>query len=245
MTATVLHPFSMARVERAVEKVTERLHRATAALEAAGVGYAVAGGNAVALWVARVDESAVRNTRDVDVLLDRGDLPAATAALEAAGFVYRHVGGVDVFLDGPDAKAREGVHVVFAGEKICGCEPAMNPLLEESEAGERFRALTLPALLRVKLDMFRRIDRVHLRDMIDVGLIDATWLPRLTDEIGGKPQRTTRRPAGLMAAQRGPARRERNPLLPASICPRRLRRGAGTSINPVCSGMLGTSKTWS
>ena len=186
MTATVLHPFSMARVERAVEKVTERLHRATAALEAAGVPYAVAGGNAVALWVARIDEAAVRNTRDVDVLLDRGDLPAATAALEAAGFVYRHAGGIDVFLDGPDAKAREGVHVVFAGEKVRDHEPAANPLVTESEAGERFRVLTLEALVRVKLTAYRRKDQVHLQDMIDIGLIDETWLPRLPAELASR-----------------------------------------------------------
>ena len=186
----------MTRVERAVERVTERLHRATAALEAAGVPYAVAGGNAVALWVARVDESAVRNTREVDVLLDRRDLPAATAALEAAGFVYRHVGGVDVFLDGPDDKAREGVHVVFAGEKICGCEPAMNPLLEKSEAGERFRVLTLAALVRVKLTAFRDKDRTHLRDMIDIGLIDATWLLRLPAELAARLKKLLDDPQG-------------------------------------------------
>jgi hypothetical protein len=40
-----------------VEKVRERLRRAAAALEAAGVPYAVAGGNAVAAWVSRVDEA--------------------------------------------------------------------------------------------------------------------------------------------------------------------------------------------
>jgi hypothetical protein len=54
---------------RAVEKVRERLRRATAALEGAGIPYAVVGGNAVASWVARVDEAAVRNTQDVDILL--------------------------------------------------------------------------------------------------------------------------------------------------------------------------------
>jgi hypothetical protein len=52
---------SWERMIRAVEEVRERLRRATAALEAAGVPYAVAGGNAVAAWVSRVDEAAVRN----------------------------------------------------------------------------------------------------------------------------------------------------------------------------------------
>jgi hypothetical protein len=60
-------PFSLDRMVRAVEKVRQRLLRATAALERAGVPYAVAGGNAVAAWVTRVDESAVRNTRNVDI----------------------------------------------------------------------------------------------------------------------------------------------------------------------------------
>src|ERR1041385_6913480 len=85
-----LAPVSWARMIRAVEKVRDRLLRAVRALEAAGVPYAIVGGNAVAAWVSRVDESAVRNTRDVDILLRRTDLDAATAALQAAGFIHRH-----------------------------------------------------------------------------------------------------------------------------------------------------------
>ena len=50
----------------------------------AGLSYAVVGGNAVAEWVARVDDEAVRNTRDVDVLVRRADFAAVRAALEAA-----------------------------------------------------------------------------------------------------------------------------------------------------------------
>jgi hypothetical protein len=58
----------------AAEKVKERLRRATRALDSAGIPYVVAGGNAVAEWIARIDEDAVRNTRDVDLLLRRADL---------------------------------------------------------------------------------------------------------------------------------------------------------------------------
>src|SRR5947207_15762810 len=85
------------RMVRAVEKVRQRLLRATTALEQAGVPYAVAGGNAVAVWVTTVDEAAVRNTRDVDILLRRSDLEAATRALEDAGFVRRHSAVMAVF----------------------------------------------------------------------------------------------------------------------------------------------------
>src|SRR5580692_12538147 len=92
-------PIGWERALMAAEKVKERLRRATKALDDAGVPYAVAGGNAVAEWVARIDEDAIRNTRDVDLLVRRADLPAARAALEAAGFVYHRVLDVDTFLD--------------------------------------------------------------------------------------------------------------------------------------------------
>src|SRR5207249_8900004 len=101
----VLGPVSWERMIRAVEKVRDRLRRASAALEKAGVPYAVVGGNAVAAWVSKVDEAAVRNTQDVDILIRRADLDAATKALAEAGFVRRHVAGIDLFLDGPKAKA--------------------------------------------------------------------------------------------------------------------------------------------
>src|SRR5580692_7892246 len=88
------------RMERAVAKVRERLLRATAALNQVGVPYAVVGGNAVASWVATVDEGAVRNTRDIDLLVRRSDLPAITAGLEQAGFVRDELLDIVMFRDG-------------------------------------------------------------------------------------------------------------------------------------------------
>ncbi len=173
---------------RAVEKVHERLLRSTAALEKAGIPYAVAGGNAVAVWVTRVDEAAVRNTRDVDILIRRADLDAVKSALEGAGFLYRHSAGVDLFLDGPEAKARDAVHVVFAGEKVRAHEPLPNPDVTESEWADPFRVLSLPALVRIKLTAFRDKDRTHLRDLLDVGLLDAAWVQRLPSELAARLQ---------------------------------------------------------
>jgi len=170
---------SWERMVNAVEKVRQRLLRATAALEKATVPYAVAGGNAVAAWVSRVDEAAARNTRDVDILLRRADLPAATVALEKVGFVYRHVASIDMFLDGPQAKARDAVHVVLALEKVRPSDLLAAPDVSESELTATFRLVTLDALVRMKLTSFRDKDRMHLRDLIDVGLIDARWIERL------------------------------------------------------------------
>jgi hypothetical protein len=178
----LVRPFSPAsweRVIRAVKKVRERLRRAVAAMESAGVPYAVAGGNAVAAWVSTVDETAVRNTQDVDVLLRRADLPAAIAAMSQAGFVHRHAAGIDMFLDGPQAGVREAVHLVFAAEKVRPDYVMAAPDVTESESTGSFRLVTLEALVRMKLTSFGDKDRTHLRDLIEVGLVDATWLSRL------------------------------------------------------------------
>src|ERR1043165_7188804 len=76
------------RMVLAVEKVRERLRRSTAALDAAGIPYAVIGGNAVAAWVSKVDPRAAPNPGDVDLMVNRADLPALTKALATAGFVH-------------------------------------------------------------------------------------------------------------------------------------------------------------
>jgi hypothetical protein len=194
--APSIGPFSLDRMVRAVEKVRERLLRATAALDQAGIPYAVAGGNAVAVWVTRVDESAVRNTRDVDILIRRDDLESVKTVLEGAGFLYKHTAGIDLFLDGPGARPRDAVHIVFAGEKVRPEEALPNPEVTESVASEHFRVLDLEALVRVKLTAFRDKDRTHLRDLIDVGLIDATWCPRLPDELAARLQGLIDTPGG-------------------------------------------------
>ncbi len=181
---------------RAVDKVRDRLLRATAALNAAGIDYAVAGDDAVAFWVTRVDEAAVRNTRDVDMLIRRADLDAVKNALEAEGFTYRHVRGVDMFLDGPDASARDAVHVIFAGEKVREHELLPNPDISESQDAENFRVLNLDALVQIKLTAFRDKDRTHLRDLIELGLIDATWVARFPAELGERLQMLIDTPEG-------------------------------------------------
>ncbi len=91
-----------------MEKVRDRLLRSTAALEAAGVPYAVIGGNAVMAWVEQADEAAVR----------------------------------------------------------------------------------------MKLTSNRDKDRMHLRDMLGVGLIDATWPARYPPELAARLQHLIDTPDG-------------------------------------------------
>jgi hypothetical protein len=173
---------------RAVELVRERLLRATKALESAGIPYAVAGGNAVAAWVATIDPAATRNTQDVDILLRRADIEPAAQALAAVGFVRRHVAGMDMFLDGPGAKARDAVHAIPANEKIRPEYAVSSPDVTDAQAIGPFRLLSLEALVKMKLTSFRRKDQVHLLDLLDVGLIDASWKSRLPPELATRLQ---------------------------------------------------------
>ncbi len=187
---------SWERMNNAVENVRRRLVRAARALEAARIPYAVAGGNAIAAWVSRVDEAAVRNTQDVDIILRRADLSAARQALEQAGFCYRHVASIDMFLDGPEAKARDAVHIVFAAEKVRADYAAPVPDVSESEETETFRLLSLDALVRMKLTSFRDKDRVHLRDLMDVGLVDRSWLLRVPAALCPRLEELLNNPEG-------------------------------------------------
>jgi len=167
------------RVEQAVAMVKERLKRAVAALDAAGIPHAVVGGHAVAAWVARVDPAAVRTTVDVDLLIERVDLPRAIAALEAVGFVHSFTFGINIFVDGPQGKAREAVHILFAGEPVKPADPAPAPELTAARMLDGYRIVDLDRLITMKLTAYRDKDRTHLRDMIDVGLIDAATLERV------------------------------------------------------------------
>lgn len=174
------------RMERAVANVRARLSRATAALNQAGVTYAVVGGNAVASWVATIDEGAVRTTRDIDLLVSRGDLPTIAAALEQAGFVRDELLDVVIFRDGAEGMPSEAVHLLFAGEKTRPDHLLPAPEIQTVDDPANFPVIALEALVLMKLISNRRKDQVHLQDMIGVGLIDRSWLARLPPELAAR-----------------------------------------------------------
>jgi hypothetical protein len=70
----------------------------------------MAGGNAVAAWVARVDRAAVRNTQDVDLLVRRKDqihlLDMLSLGLVDASWLPRlvpeHAARLQQLIDDPD-----------------------------------------------------------------------------------------------------------------------------------------------
>ena len=184
------------RMFRAVELVKQRLDRTCIALRNAGIPYAIIGGNAVAAWVATIDDGAVRNTRDVDILLREQDLDIATIAMESAGFVRDSVMNVTVFLDGPNGKPSQGIHVLFAERKVRDEYSTSTPSIDQAVDIEGRSIVKLAALVEMKLNSFRRKDQTHLLDMIQIGLIDSTWPGQFAKNLGDRLQELLDDPEG-------------------------------------------------
>jgi hypothetical protein len=147
----------------------------------------VIGGNAVASWVGRVDPAATRATKDVDVLVRRADLSRVTAALTALGFRREDIRDLVLFIDPDEPSKRSGVHLVWADERVRPSYAAPSPSVSEAVRDPGgFMVLDLPALVRMKLTSFRDIDRVHLADMLDVGLITPQVRASLGPELAAR-----------------------------------------------------------
>lgn len=166
------------RIGDSVERVEERLRRTVAILESAAVPYAVVGGNAVRIWVAQVDPGAVRATNDVDVLVREEDLERIQQIMGEHGFQYRELAGLSMFLEGNSDSVRNAVHLVYAKKFVRPDDFEPNPDIEPTEYGDGIRTLPQERLVRMKLNSFRLKDRVHLLDMIQLGIIDESWLSR-------------------------------------------------------------------
>jgi Nucleotidyl transferase AbiEii toxin, Type IV TA system len=171
----------------ALDEVTDRMQRISRALNAAKVDYALVGGQAVALWVATKDPAAVRTTKDVDILLRREDLPRARAAAATAALDYFEVVGVGMFLERSDPNPRKAVHLIWAGEKVRPEYPLPSPTVDERHTIEQdMPVVSLAGLVLMKLMSHRDQDRVHLRDLIDVGLVDRRFLVSLPHELASR-----------------------------------------------------------
>jgi hypothetical protein len=171
----------------ALEDVDRRLRRICQALDEAKVPFALVGGQAVAIWVAQKDPAAVRTTKDVDLLLHRDDLPLAKAAARNADLDYCEVVGVGMFLEREDPNPRKAVHLIWSGEKVRPEYEAPSPTVEQRiEISPGVYVVDLPGLVRMKLLSYRDQDRVHLRDMIEVELIDRSFLAALSPLLAGR-----------------------------------------------------------
>jgi predicted nucleotidyltransferase len=174
------------RIAQSMELVEQRLRKTVEVLQREGIEYAVVGGNAVRIWVAQVDRTAVRATADIDILIRPTDLERLKKAMLEAGFFYRQTAGIDMFVEQELESARGAVHVILAGQVVRLDDFEPNPDVEPYELGDNFRTVPLETLVRMKLNSYRLKDKVHLLDMIGVGLLDQTWCQRFPSALADR-----------------------------------------------------------
>lgn len=168
----------------AVEHVEQLLARMSQALEAAGIAYAVIGGNAVAAWVATIDSGAVRATKDVDILLDRSDWPRVSEVLMDHGFLPVEIHGVYMFVDAKNPNPKTGIHVLMANELVRPHETHPSPgLSARVRLGGGYDVIDLPNLVEMKLQANRRVDQVHIEDMLRTGVIRQSLIDQLPTDL--------------------------------------------------------------
>lgn len=168
----------------AVNRVERLLTKLTGALDRAGIAYAVIGGNAVAAWVATVDDGAVRATKDVDVLLRREDLAAAQQAAATVSLDPHEVLGVPMLLPRRNPNPKTGAHIIFANERVRENDLLPTPDVGRAErTSSGFLVLDLPSLVQMKLVANRRRDQVHIEDMLSLGLITESIVEGLPSEL--------------------------------------------------------------
>jgi hypothetical protein len=158
--------------DKHLDQLTATAARVCNALRQAGIDYRVVGGLAVLSHVQSRDPLAARLTKDVDLAINRADLPRIADAVRSIGLVHRHVAGVDMLVDAEAPKARSGVHLLFAGEKVRPTD--LEPVPDLSDPGvddQGILVTSVASIVRMKLISFRLRDKTHIVDMDSVGLI--------------------------------------------------------------------------
>jgi hypothetical protein len=74
-------------------------------------------------------------------------VPLAQSAGDAGGLLVKSIG---MFLDGPGAKARDAVHVIFAGEYLGADSLAPSPDVSKVDSTGPFRIVDLEPLVWMK-----------------------------------------------------------------------------------------------
>jgi hypothetical protein len=162
--------FSLERMVRAVERCQKQLANAVSVLETAGIEYAITGGHAAAIWVKTVDASAVRNEPLTEIAVAQQDWETAKAALEHTGLSV--------------GEGRLDVHLLPL------------PKIGEMHNIEGQSVLALDTLVKWCLERHRIVDKVYLRDLMDVGLVDATWPARYPEPLAERLQALLDDPLG-------------------------------------------------
>ena len=115
-------------------------------------------------------------SKDIEGVVE--DLDQLKQVMARNGHHYRKNAGLDMFLEGKEDSVRYAIRIVLANRMVKQDDFEPNPDVEPVEYGDGIRILPLERLVRMKLNSFRLKDRVHLLDMIEVGVLDEAWITK-------------------------------------------------------------------
>ena len=98
-------------------------------------------------------------------------------------------------MDGPNGRLYDAVRLWMCGDAL---KPDSEPLPDVvgTFATARFPVVTIESLVRMKLSAWRTIDKVHIRDLIGVGLIDTTWPDKFPEALAERLRQILANPDG-------------------------------------------------
>ncbi len=175
--------------EQGMFYLTEDLGRLLELFKSANVAFEVIGGVAVNVHLmAALKRSRSFVTRDIDLLVNRADLPAIVKAASEAGYSAKRMMGGYALLQ-PGQELSEAAHILFVGEKPKSAYPVNNPNLEPQFF--EFFGMSVPVapvrdLLILKLNSLRPKDVVHLEVLDEVGFITPELEQQLPPALKGR-----------------------------------------------------------
>jgi hypothetical protein len=183
------------RMDLAAANVRKRQAQILHALKESNVRFALSGSNAVFAWIASVDEAATRQYRNVEFIVQREDVDQVVSAMEDLGLTIEFKQDRLVIRSEPDQRERWADCALFAAERLVNAE-CIVPNVSSAVIVGTLPVLSLDALVKLQLSRWTLDDRVDLRDMMDVGLLDQTWPRRLPPELGARLQELLDDPNG-------------------------------------------------
>ena len=179
----------------AIERVRQRQSQIVESLARSRVAYALSGSNATFEWVASVEEAAVRQYRNVEFIIRRESLPNATHGLSKIGLIAEERENDVLFRLYPEQRERWTDRALFAGQMMSGSGSHI-PDLGNVSLVNNTCLLPLHTLVEFQLSRWELDDKVDLRDLLDVGLLDDSWLLRLPSPLAERLQELLDDPDG-------------------------------------------------
>jgi hypothetical protein len=179
----------------AAESIRELQARIIRVLRDSSITFALSGSNATFAWIADIDEAAVRQYRNIELIIDRRDGEHVTERLSQLNLLPDKAPFQIYFRERYTQRKRWAHRALFAGEQVAGgqcCVPSLSNVIWLRNAP----IIGLKQLVTFQLSRWYLDDQVDLRDLIEVGLVEATWLTWLPAALASRLKELLDNPDG-------------------------------------------------